>query len=226
MIATAIIVTRGDQDLNAVVAPIPADWQVLIWDNGNGVVYERDSTRNYFVVIATGLLDYAVYGRYAALDYAKHEIIYVQDDDVIVADPELIVATMNGLRSESVDGPLIDAVVCNMPQEFRHDFYEEHALSGFGAAFPRSLPGRTFVWFRDRCLDMPEDVFNRTCDIVFTGLTQRVLVDVPIQHMSYANDPNRMWKQKEHFGERAHTLEVVKRLAGQQEHQMRNAPSE
>ena len=205
MNVSAIIVTYGDNDIQPVIDSLPREWEILIWDNGAGTIQRSDG----WAEVCT---DQAVYGRYAALDYASHELIYVQDDDVIVSDPASIARTMNELRLGAADGPLVDAVVCNMPEIFRHDFYEEHALSGFGAAFPRSLPGRTFVWFKDRA-QLDEDVFNRTCDIIFTGLTQRVLVDVPIESLSYANDESRMWRQPNHVGERTRTLKIVKALA-------------
>ena len=68
-------------------------------------------------------------------------------------------------------------------------------------------------------------MFNRTCDIVFTGLTQRVLVDYPVRNLPYAHALNRMWKQTDHVGERTLMLQVVKDLAATQEHQMRYAPA-
>lgn len=220
MNATAIIVTRGDADLREPLHTIPEEWQTLVWDNGSGRLLERSSS-GFYSVVASDLPDLAVYGRYAALDYALNDVIYVQDDDVVVSEPVMIALAADALRF--ADGSLIDAVVCNMPQEFRHDFYDEHALSGFGCAFPRSLPGRTFVWFKDRAT-LDEDVFNRTCDIVFTGLTQRVLVDYPIRSLPIAHADNRMWKQTTHVGERTQVLEIVKTMAADAQWGMRNAP--
>lgn len=208
MNVTGIIVTRGDHDLEPVLKSLPSEWEVLVYDNGAGRLYERRTQG----LALLNMPDLAVYGRYRALDYASNELIYVQDDDCIVEDPEAIAGAMNGLRIGSPDGPLVDAVVCNMPQEFRHAFYDEHALSGFGAAFPRHLPGRTFEWFRDR-ETLDADVFNRTCDIIFTGLTQRILVDVPVRSLDYAYGEDRMWRQAEHVSERTATLEIVKKLA-------------
>lgn len=221
---TAIIVTRGDQDLDEVQRSLPEEWELIIWDNSGSVkIYSPiDGFGNADVQVIPIYEDVAVYGRFAALDYASNDLIYVQDDDCVVSDPLMIALAMDALRF--ADGSLIDAVVCNMPQEFRHDFYDEHALCGFGAAFPRSLPGRTFVWFKDRTIIEPE-VFNRTCDIVFTGLTQRILVDHPVRSLPYAHALNRMWKQTDHVGERTKMLQVVKDLAATQEHQMRYAPA-
>jgi hypothetical protein len=108
-----------------------------------------------------------------------------------------------------------------MPQEFRHDFYTDHALVGFGAAFHRDAPTRAFKRFNDfdlRPLGMTDTAdeflawYRRTCDVVFTTLTPRVLVDIPKENLSYASDDNRMWKQPEHVGERARMLDLVRKL--------------
>ena len=112
-------------------------------------------------------------------------------------------------------------VVCNMPQEFRHSFYTDHALVGFGAAFHRHAPKRAFNLFEDQAGiyrhgiyvgDPHPDFWKRTCDIVFTGLTPRVLVDIPKQCLPWENDDNRMWKQPEHQAERARMLDLVKQV--------------
>lgn len=196
----AIIVTRGDQDLTPVLAALPSDWEVVVWDNS------REQ-------------DLAIYGRYAAIERTEAELIYVQDDDCVVADPAFIVDTF-------ITAPA-DAVICNMPQEFRHDFYVEHALVGFGAAFHRDAPERAFArlfgepysilqnmvvhgpWEDGRWLGW----FHRTCDIVFTALTPRVLVDVPKDDLPWAHHETRMWKQSGHLAERARMLDLVRQVS-------------
>jgi hypothetical protein len=102
-------------------------------------------------------------------------------------------------------------VVCNMPPEFRHDFYTDHALVGFGACFHRDAPERAFknwpIWPGGDI-----DFFHRTCDIVFTALTPRVLVDVPKTNLWWAEDESRMWRQPAHIEERTRMLELVKKV--------------
>jgi hypothetical protein len=104
-----------------------------------------------------------------------------------------------------------------MPPEFRHVFYTEHALVGFGSAFHRDAPGRAFDRFSPFYRSIynetrSNDAFHRCCDVVFTGLTPRVLVDVPKTDLAYASAPNRMWKQPEHQGERQRMLDIVRRV--------------
>lgn len=195
----------------------------------------------------------SVYGRYAAIEYANGKIVYIQDDDVLHATEgireiaeayEFIAtcATHGEMHYEIVSGYAgwicdecsprrfsPDAVVCNMPANFRAvSFYQEHALVGFGAAFHRDAPRRAFerflgwtnpptgesVWGFIPDLDGAAcmDFFDRTCDIVFTGLTPRILVDVPYDDMPWASADNRMWRQADHRAERGRMLDLVLKM--------------
>ena len=268
---SAVIVTRGDVDLSPVVQSLPEEWETLVWDNGHGNrdpgLYRRITKSGLLARRVLGLEEYpdlSVYGRYAAIEHASHDLIYVQDDDCIVSDPRAIVDTWRdsfpaheyirpelkrpdggfwgaqssslpcvGLAQVDCAHPLHAAhVVCNMPPEFRYDFYADHALVGFGACFHRDAPTRAFERFfkgvgaefsdwREtvETLRMAEDFgfrssenFLRTCDIVFTALTPRVLVDVPKTNLWWAEDESRMYRQPQHTEERARMLELVKEV--------------
>lgn len=236
MKVSAVIVTRGDVDLGPILRSL-RKWEVVVWDNGAGKVtrYNNASSplRWYAKVEASGVDDLAVYGRYAAIEYARGDLIYTQDDDCIVSDPQAIVDALIPLLPEigwvgSPPGELFlstlrPPVVCNMPEEFRHDFYVDHALVGFGSAFHRDAPEQAFERFNTAPMKMPakvgyreelERLFNHTCDIVFTALTPRVLVDVPKENLPYASDDYRMWRQPTHQGERAAMLELVRNVKG------------
>ena len=175
--------------MSPVLGSLPSEWPVVVWNNSQTA------------------LDWAVYGRYAAVYEAESDLIFVQDDDCVVSDPRALVVLWH--EWEGRRGGAVDHVVCNMPQEFRHDFYAHHALVGFGAVFHRSLPPQMPVpW------DAPGDmqVFLRCCDIAFTARFPRVFADVPVTNLSHAHADNRMWKQPGHQSERATFLERV--LAG------------
>lgn len=226
MSVSAIIVTRGDVSLKPVMASLPEEWEKIVWCNGTGAyrwiedIAGDEPTWQPFVISRS---DLSVYGRYAAIEYASHDLIYVQDDDVIVSDPQKIVNYY--IDETEIAG---ECVVCNMPREFRHDFYEHHALVGFGAAFHREAPERAFRLFfgEDTWPNMgpnwaavsgPGDGvlrehFNRTCDIVFTGLTPMVLVDVPKENLPHAYDDTRMWRQSTHQEERKTMLDLVLKI--------------
>lgn len=213
MNVSACLVTRGDVDMQPVIDSIPQGWEIVVWDNGEKMVTRSDG----YAEVAT---DLSVYGRYAAIEYASHELIYVQDDDCAVSDPAAIVGEWDRVALVQESDPAGPGevewgnhVVCNMPQEFRHDFYDDHALVGFGAAFHRDAPLRAFArwWGHDFPSMRGEDGwFNRTCDVVFTALTPRVLVDVPKENREMASAPNRMWKQQGHQAERARMLKLAR----------------
>ena len=65
VIPTAVIVTRGDVDLDPILASLPKSWPVAVWDN---------SKRGQ---------DLKVYGHFAILPEVETEFVYMQDDDAI-----------------------------------------------------------------------------------------------------------------------------------------------
>ncbi len=141
--------------------------------------------------------DLAVYGRYAAFELTDAEFIYVQDDDCVL-EPE----AFEKLELLAVHNTL----VANMPERFRQ-YYPDSCLVGFGAIFERDLPFRAF----DRFDDVPRN-FGRTCDVYFTTLTKRLILDLPYRDQPWASAPNRMWKQSTHLGERTQALAQARRL--------------
>lgn len=231
MNVSAIIVTRGNVDLDPCWETMPDEWEKIEWNNGEEAVYGHPPPSWY-----RNASDLSVYGRYAAIEYAAGDVIYVQDDDVIVSDPAAIVNALIANYGAVVSSPLALApgaplpdvthvqieknlVVCNMPAEFRHDFYTDNALVGFGAAFHRDTPARAFDrwWNHDFPSMAGEDgYFNRTCDIVLTGLSPCVLVDVPKTNLDHATADDRMYRQPNHVRERSRIRELVAqvRMAG------------
>lgn len=207
---SVVLVTRGDVDMAPVVSCYPEPFEVIVWDNS------RDE-------------DLAVYGRYAAIDHhATRAVILVQDDDAILA-PEAIDELLSRYEPETL--------TANMPARFRHDGYLDSCLVGFGAIFDRHLPERAFDrfcahyfpdfgpgssikghWSPERASRTQPSFlvseFARTCDVVFSTLTRRVLVDVPYADREFASAPNRMWLQPDHVGERAATLERARAVLG------------
>ena len=194
MNVSAIIVTRGDVPLDEVVAPIPPAWQLLVWRNGDRelVVDGRRFT----------VPDLAVLARYEAVAYALGELIYVQDDDVVVSDPAAIVDAW-------VDGQEPRLLAANMPQEFR-PHYPDSCLVGFGAVFHRSLPERLFDVFASAGVALERSLFRRTCDVVISTLANRLLLDVPKTNLPWAEADDRMYRQAGHVEERARMLELAR----------------
>jgi hypothetical protein len=242
MEVSAIVVTRGNVDMKPVLASLPEEWEKIVWDNSRIIPYAPEyaffgpgaTPARVVGPRANGGMDFSVYGRYAAIEFASYDLIYAQDDDVIVSDPQAIV-TAHAQYSPSTWGNFADPnnckyVVANMPQEFRHEGYTDSCLVGFGACFHRDLPFKAFerfvegrpAWETHPMVGFKYDEvesykeqraqFLRCCDVVFTGLTPRVLVDVPKTDREFASDDDRMWKQPSHYGERVKMLDLVRRI--------------
>jgi hypothetical protein len=135
---SACLVTRGDCDLTPILETLPFD-DIVVWNN---------SVRE----------DLGIYGRYAAIEEAKHDVIYTQDDDVLV--------TCHQQLLDAYDGRLL----CNYPQPWDIPWVAR------GALFHRDMPRRAF----DRYLAVyPFDRFltHFGCDGIFSLLTPHKVVN-------------------------------------------------
>jgi hypothetical protein len=135
---SCVIPTRGDVDLTPVLESLPFD-DVVVWNNA-----KRD--------------DLGIYGRYAAIAEARHDVIVSQDDDVIVTCwPEILrsyepgVLTVNYAEPWDIPWPSV------------------------GSIFDRDLPERAFALYES---SFPRDRMftHQTCDAVFALLTEQVKV--------------------------------------------------
>jgi len=211
MDVSAIIVTRGDVDLAPILASLPDEWEKIVWDNGAGavtafrpIVEDGAEWRMVDGGETTMLLpDLAVYGRYAAIEYASHDLIYCQDDDCVLKNPVNVVAAYEP-----------DVVTYNMPYAFR-DGGVDSEMVGFGACFHRGLPGKAFHKYHQSyegdLYNAP--LFHRTCDVVFTTLTTAVMIHEPLELLECSYADNRMWRQPGHNTERRLTREICELLA-------------
>lgn len=210
---SAIIVTRGNVDLKPILRSLPRGWEVLVWNNGEvgepGLyrrVLDGILARRIHGILARRILGYpipdlAVYGRFAAIEHAEHDVIYAQDDDAIT--PALHIA------SHYEPGRL----VANMPRS-RWEGYPDSALLGWGAIFDRELPGEAFGKIPHLfASDADRDWFNVTCDVAFSALTPRTIVDLPFEHLPWAEGPDRMFTSRPtHSEERQRMLELCRSI--------------
>lgn len=184
---SAVIVTRGDVDLTPILDRLPFT-DIVIWNNA-----ERS--------------DVKVYGRYAGILDAKHDTIYVQDDDCLVPAGTLLEQYEPGER------------LCNMPAS-RTD-YTDSALLGWGAIFPRSEPALSAFNRYRRALghqegwEMPDE-FLRCCDVVFTTLCPFRRIDLGHENLPWATASNRMYTgEPDHYAIRARVLGEARRIRNQ-----------
>jgi hypothetical protein len=201
MNVSACIATRGDIDMKPILDSLPSHWETIVWDNSLGVYVNGRC-------VQAVPLDLGPYGRFEGLRrYATNTLCYVQDDDVIVSDPEEIAWESDSGAAE------YGRLVCNMPPEFR-THYSDSAMVGFGAVFHRDAPEKAFQRFFDfhRNMRRTDTVFQRESCRIFTALTPRILVDVPKTDMPYASDPNRLWKDPKHVWYRGEALRLAREV--------------
>lgn len=194
----AVLVTRGDVDMEPIMRTIPHDWEEeLLWNNAFYVTHS--------------FVDLRPFGQfYAALVLGRTPFVYFQDDDVLVDTPEAVVTA----RLHHTATP--DAIVCNMPQTHRPNYVGQlDRLMGFGSCFRRVLIAETFNrYFK---YFEPDDLLLREPGRIFTGLNHDKLVevDVPKRDRECEANPNRLWRQPDHIPMRdearrrvAHILEA------------------
>jgi hypothetical protein len=173
---SGVLVTRGNVDVSVIINELPFD-DVVVWNN-----MQRE--------------DLGVYGRYAAIEEARHPIIYVQDDDCALPP-----VSITELHDRYKPGFL----TANMPQRFRK-FYPDLALVGFGAIFDRDLPGQAFARFAQAWPDYDPGLMRRRADVIFAALTPHRFVDVTYANLKYATAGNRSYRQPGHTEERQRVL--------------------
>jgi hypothetical protein len=180
---SAVVVSRMDRPIGKVLDCITRHVDELIVVRGLGGVWDR----------------------WTAVRRCRNEVIYTQDDDVVVDVPWVL--------AEYVP----DFVTCNMPMDWRPSYKDGIALVGWGAVFSASMVVQAF----DRYVDyfrpdvrgfLDDDVFRRECDRVFTGLSPLNLIDVPIEHMPWANGDDRMCRRAHDPMHGAYLAEIRKRI--------------
>ena len=140
MNVSCCVVTRGDVDLSSILESLPFD-DVIVWDNS-----ERE--------------DLGIYGRYAAIAEAKHDVIVTQDDDLIVTDWPAI-----------LDAYRPSVLTVNYPEPW------DVPWPARGSIFDADLPGKAFARYYER---WPHDHLftHRICDAIFALLSDTNVIDV------------------------------------------------
>lgn len=159
MKVSAVILTRGNVDLGPCLYSIDADEVVI--RRGHGGVWER----------------------WEAAMSAKHDVVYVQDDDCVV-DYASVVDAYDPAK-----------VVCNMRLDRRPEYRDGIALVGWGCVFHKIALG-AFAQYWLRFAD--DELFLREADRVFTGLNPLLLIDVPVTHLPVAFGADRMGREARH----------------------------
>jgi len=161
---TACLITRGDVDLQPIIDTLPYD-EVLVWD-----ARERDEQPGTF-------------GRYELMREAKHDVVYVQDDDCVFRDHQRLMAAYNPGTITAVYG-----------HGETPDGYDDMALIHGGALFDREAALEAFDQYLEH---WPKDNgFYREADMIHGTLVPHRHIHLPYEiRMDIATDPSRMCNQ-------------------------------
>jgi len=160
---TAIIVTRGDCDLNPIIDSMIFG-HVLVWSNQERV-------------------DWGAYGRYAAIELAHSEVIYFQDDDCVIPEDD---------QRRLVDAYEPGVLTALMPPE-RTDYTDTVLIGWgaiFDRELPRLAFAKWAAAGHDLTTDAFKIV---GCDFVFPMLTPWKRLDGHHRDLPHAHAPNRTW---------------------------------
>ena len=164
---TAIVVTRGNVDLDPIMETLQVYDQTIVWNNS-----ERPH-------------DYKVFGRYAAIPEAWNPVIYWQDDDIIfTAHDELLAAYQPGKIVANMDQAWVDGAGYG-------DFL---AMVGAGSLCDAHLPAQTFARYLKAGYEFDDDVLLEA-DFLFGTMTPFTRVDLGYQVRDFADDPDRLYLQ-------------------------------
>lgn len=160
---SAVIVTRGNVNLNPILETLPYD-DVVVWDN---------SRRQ----------DWKIYGRYVAIEEAKHDVIYFQDDDVIFTAHDALLSAYEPGR-----------IVANMDARWVANCgYHDLVMVGAGSLCDRQIPAETFRRYFD--MFPLDDEFLLECDFVLGVLAPWRRVDVGYRVREFVSAPDRLCMQ-------------------------------
>jgi len=159
---SAVIVTRGDIDLSPVLDSLPYP-DVVVWNN---------SARNRE--------DLKTYGRYAALPECANDVVFFQDDDIVLLDHDALLSAYEP-----------GVIVANMSDGWwqNRDLHDS-VFVGAGAILDRSIPRRAFEKYDSM---FPRDeVFFLYPEAMVTIPSRIKRVDLPLEVLPWGYAPNRM----------------------------------
>lgn len=167
----AVLVTRGDVDLQPIIETLPYG-DLVVWDNS------QRST------------DWKVYGRYLGIAETAKPIIYFQDDDCIVRCHDRLMA-------EYEPGLVVGNMLNHDPH--RLAIYHDTTLLGWGAIFDRDLPFQAFAKYQRFYPTDWDFCTHLGAEIVFPMLSRTKTIIEGIEWLDEEGPvlerPNRMWKQ-------------------------------
>jgi hypothetical protein len=163
-----VIVTRGDVDLTEIIATLPYNDPVVIWDNSTKVV------------------DSKCYGRWlGALLETRHQTVYFQDDDILFTEHTALLAAHRP-----------EGITANMPSPWYENTgydLERSVQVGAGSLLDRGLAFRLAFHRYWNKWPKYDDDFLTYCDDVAGILCPSLRVDFGYEVLPHASAPGRIW---------------------------------
>lgn len=162
---SAVLVTRGDVNLSRILESIAEAGiaEAIVWDN---------SRRE----------DLKTFGRYAALPECKHDVVFFQDDDIVLPP-----ATIEGLLAAYEPGVWL----ANMsPGWVAGRDLHDSVFVGAGGLLDRDLPARSLAKY-DTMFERDE-LFHYYPETILTIPSRIKRVDLPLEVLPWGYAPNRM----------------------------------
>jgi len=163
---SVVVVTRGNVDLEPILAPLAWCEDVIVWDNS-----ERDR-------------DYGAFGRYAAIPEAKNPVIGWVDDDVVFERWDDLLALYEPGR-----------LVCNMDADWIEGagYGGTCGMQGAGSLCDSWLPEQ--IWSKYLAEHPWDEEALVEADFVFGALVPFTVVDLDYEALPYADGPDRTYTQ-------------------------------
>lgn len=159
---TACLVTKGDTDMDPIIDSLPYG-EVIVYDNSVS-------------------LDMKVYGRYAAIEFARNPVIYFQDDDCMFHEHEALMAAYEP-----------GMIVANWGHGETPAGFDDLPLVCGGALVDYNVPARAFARYLE--FFPTDDGFLYEADFICGVLSPFKHVHLPFEILDLARDGSRLAAQ-------------------------------
>jgi hypothetical protein len=184
---SAVLVTKGDVDLDPILDRFPEFDELIIWDNSKSPV------------------DMKTLGRHLAEQFCRNDVIYHQDDDLIFRNfGRLLEAYEPGRITANMPSPWYETV--GYPEK-------RQVMLGAGSLIDKGLAGQAL----DRYLAVHpfDDDLLVYCDCVVGALVPSFRVDLGYEILPWADKPGRIstlpgcWERKAMMDNRAFQIRAA-----------------
>lgn len=169
---------------------------IILWNNNPEVIFDDKFIKDNDVNLINSDKNYLGYGRYLASKYAKHDLIYTQDDDWFPLSIEDLALSRSPDQILAYTAPTHNT---NKPV---------HKWLGWGAIFHKSMTKVMDLYLEN----FEEDfLFYRECDLILTNMNpyKKVLMDPSVV---VKNDKRSLCMQPLHYWYHEEMIKKINKL--------------